>query len=45
LIRAWEDLPMREAIEAGVEVFVESWNTREAAERMRDFVARRKQPR
>jgi enoyl-CoA hydratase/carnithine racemase len=44
LIRAWEDLPMREAIEAGIGAFVESWKTREPAERMRDFLARRKRP-
>ena len=42
LIHAWEDLPMRDAIRAGIGAFVESWKTREPAERMRDFLARRK---
>ncbi|HYK17295.1 MAG TPA: enoyl-CoA hydratase [Bryobacteraceae bacterium] len=44
LIRAWEDLPMREAIQTGIGAFVESWKTPEPAERMRDFHARRKRP-
>ncbi|HMD50588.1 MAG TPA: enoyl-CoA hydratase [Bryobacteraceae bacterium] len=42
LIRAWEDLPMREAIDAGIAAFVESWRTDEPSQRMRDFLARRK---
>ena len=41
LIRAWENLPMREAIEAGIGVFVESWRTEEPSQRMREFRARR----
>ena len=41
LIRAWEDLPMREAIQAGIGAFVNSWQTEEPRKRMREFRARR----
>ena len=42
LIRAWEDLPMRQAIEAGIGAFVESWKTDEPGHRMREFRSRRR---
>jgi enoyl-CoA hydratase len=45
LIRAWEDLPMREAIQAGIASFVESWHSDEPRQRMENFLAQRKQRR
>ena len=39
LIREWEDLPMREAIQAGIRSFSEAWNTDEPGRRMREFRA------
>ena len=37
LIRAWEDLPLRDAIHAGIDSFVEAWKTAEPRERMQAF--------
>ena len=37
LIRAWEELPLRDAIRAGIDSFVEAWKTEEPPERMRQF--------
>jgi len=41
LIRAWEDLPLREAIRAGINSFVEAWKTEEPGKRMRAFQSKR----
>jgi enoyl-CoA hydratase/carnithine racemase len=41
LIAAWEELPPREAIEAGIESFVASWQTDEPRRAMRAFLAAR----
>jgi len=41
LIRAWEDLPLGEAIGAGIDSFVEAWKTEESRERMREFQSKR----
>jgi enoyl-CoA hydratase len=38
LIRRWEDLPLREAVEAGIDTFPVAWETSEPVERMRDFL-------
>ena len=37
LIRAWEDLPLRDAIRAGIDSFVEAWKTDEPNARMQAF--------
>ena len=37
LIRAWENLPLRDAIRAGIDSFVEAWKTEEPRERMHQF--------
>lgn len=37
LIRTWEDLPLRDAIRAGIDSFVEAWKTDEPRERMQAF--------
>src|SRR5579862_7413177 len=37
LIRAWEDLPLREAIGAGIDSFVDAWKAEEPRERMQAF--------
>ncbi len=42
LIRRWEDLPMRDAIAAGVEAFGAAWRTDEPRRMLGDFAARRK---
>jgi enoyl-CoA hydratase len=42
LIRAWEDLPLRAAIEAGIDSFAEAVGSGEPAAAMRDFFARKK---
>ena len=39
LIRAWEDLPLREAIRAGIDSFIESWKTEEPRVRMQTFAS------
>jgi enoyl-CoA hydratase/carnithine racemase len=41
LIREWEDLPMRDAIRAGIAKFVESWETDEPRRLMEEFQAER----
>lgn len=40
LMRSWEDLPLRAAIQAGVDAFVESWRTDEPKDAMQDFLDR-----
>lgn len=42
LIRRWEDLPLREAVAAGVGVFAASWRTDEPTRMLGGFLARRK---
>jgi len=42
LIRSWEDLPLRAAIEAGIESFEAAVQSGEPAAAMRDFLLRRK---
>jgi enoyl-CoA hydratase/carnithine racemase len=42
LIRSWEDLPLRAAIEAGIESFEAAVRSGESAAAMRDFLERRK---
>ncbi len=42
LIREWEDLPMREAIQAGIRSFTEAWKTDEPRRRMQEFRERRR---
>ncbi|HEX6897968.1 MAG TPA: enoyl-CoA hydratase [Bryobacteraceae bacterium] len=37
LIRAWEDVPLRDAIHAGIDSFVEAWSSDEPRTRMRAF--------
>ncbi|WP_065756664.1 enoyl-CoA hydratase [Bradyrhizobium paxllaeri] len=39
LIRAWEDLPRRAAIAAGIDTFASAYNTDEPQSRMREFLA------
>ncbi|MGZ6040377.1 MAG: enoyl-CoA hydratase [Phenylobacterium sp.] len=41
LIRAWEDLPLTQAIAAGVEAFEDAWTTDEPKEAMARFLAAR----
>lgn len=41
LIREWEDLPLRDAIKAGIHSFVAAWDTDEPTRRMREFQAAR----
>ncbi len=45
LIRAWEDLPLRDAIHAGIDSFVEAWKTEEPRERMAQFQSNRRKSR
>jgi enoyl-CoA hydratase/carnithine racemase len=42
LIRRWEDLPLSQAVAAGIEAFAESWRTDEPARMLGGFMARRK---
>jgi enoyl-CoA hydratase len=42
LITAWEDLPLRDAIQRGIDSFVESWRTDEPRQMMRDFADQRR---
>src|SRR5262249_6520645 len=42
LIRSWEDLPLSQAIEAGVESFREAWASEEPRRMMAEYLARRK---
>jgi enoyl-CoA hydratase len=39
LIRAWEDLPLNEAIDAGIETFCKAWDTCEPRDMMKRFQA------
>ncbi len=41
LIRRWEDLPLREAVLAGVDAFAAAWETDEPRRAMREFQAHR----
>ncbi|MGZ6015199.1 MAG: hypothetical protein ACXWKM_05600 [Phenylobacterium sp.] len=41
LIRAWEDLPLTQAIAAGVEAFEDAWTTDEPKDAMARFMAAR----
>ena len=43
LIRQWESLPLKEAIEAGIDAFVDAFDTDEPRERIEGFLARRKE--
>lgn len=42
LIREWEDLPMREAIQAGIRSFSEAWKTEEPGRLLHEFRERRR---
>ena len=42
LIRSWEDLPLREAVAAGVTSFAAAWDTDEPKRAMAEFLAARK---
>jgi enoyl-CoA hydratase len=41
LIRRWEDLPLSEAIRAGIDSFATAWETDEPSRMMKAFLARR----
>lgn len=41
LIKRWEDLPLREAVLAGVDAFASAWETDEPQRAMREFLAQR----
>ena len=43
LIRRWESLPLEQAIEAGIDAFVDAFDTDEPRERIEGFLARRKE--
>lgn len=45
LIRAWEDLPLRDAIRAGIDSFAEAWKSDEPGERMQAFTLERRKRR
>jgi enoyl-CoA hydratase/carnithine racemase len=40
LIRSWEDLPMKDAIAAGIPAFASSWESEEPREMMARFLHR-----
>jgi len=42
LIRAWEDLPLGAAVQAGIETFAQAYESDEPATAMRDFLAAQK---
>lgn len=42
LITAWEDLPLREAVQHGIESFAAAWRTDEPRRMMQDFADRRR---
>ncbi|MFP5461127.1 MAG: enoyl-CoA hydratase [Gammaproteobacteria bacterium] len=42
LIRRWEDLPMRDAVRAGIDAFAAAWDSDEPARMMGEFQAGRK---
>ena len=44
LIRAWEDLPMAEAIRAGIDSFAEAWRGEEPRRMLRAFLDRPRHP-
>ncbi|MBW8269252.1 enoyl-CoA hydratase [Caldovatus aquaticus] len=44
LIRAWEELPMAEAIRAGISTFAEAWSGEEPRRMLTAFLERRKTP-
>lgn len=44
LMRAWEDLPLRDAVQAGIEAFVASWQTDEPRLAMAKFLTSRAAP-
>ncbi len=44
LIRTWEDLPLREAVRAGIRAYTEAWLTDEPRLRLTEFQARRRSP-
>lgn len=44
LIRAWEDLPMAEAIRAGIGAFAEAWRGEEPRRMLGAFLERRRKP-
>ncbi len=41
LIRRWEELPLSEAVRAGIDAFATAWDTDEPSRRMKEFLARR----
>lgn len=45
LITAWEDLPLRDAIQRGIDCFAASWRTDEPARMMQGFLAGRRERR
>jgi len=45
LIRRWEDLPMRDAVQAGIDAFGQAWRGPEPATMMRGFLEARRQRR
>jgi enoyl-CoA hydratase/carnithine racemase len=42
LIREWENLPLRDAVRAGIPAFTEAWQTEEPSRRMKDFQAKKR---
>lgn len=44
LMRAWEDVPLRDAVQAGIEAFVASWQTDEPRLAMAKFLTSRAAP-
>ena len=42
LITAWEDLPLREAIQRGIDSFVDAWDSDEPRRMMGEFIKRRR---
>jgi len=42
LMRAWEDLPLRDAIQAGIDAFEDAARSGEPAKAMATFLARRR---
>jgi enoyl-CoA hydratase len=42
LIRRWEELPLSEAVRAGIDAFSSAWETDEPNRMMKGFLARRK---
>ena len=44
LIRQWEDLPLRDAVAAGIPAFAAAWETEEPRRMLGGFARRRQQP-